>query len=275
MVSVSAAITYRNCIRTGYPFMEAILSMLPFVDEYLVNDGGSDDGTRESTRRLAETFPDKIVVYDMLDYPSSKWDCVSEQYNKMIEDAAGDWIFQGDADEVIHEDDHEPFRYILNHLSPSVDVLEHPRREIKAWRRLSSGRPYHPARTARNISHLHQRWPGYGGDEFLDDTGWIKHPRKIKCDVMVWHLYVVFPGNNLEKRKNDAMYIAPGDKYRVEIYERYKDREGKEYPDRKIADPIPNLPSLVRGLIGWGKYRVREELFDPDWLEEITGLSYC
>jgi len=274
MVSISGVITFRDCIKTGYPFMEAILSTLPMVDEYLVNDGGSTDGTKEYVDQLAELFPEKIHVHNIPDYKSDKWDCVSEQYNTMIAEATGDWVFQGDADEVLHENDLEPLQYIIMHVSDHVDVLEHPRRELKSWTRLSSGRPYYPARTARNIPNLHQRWPGYGGDEFLDDKGWIRHPRKIKCDVMIWHLYVVFPGNVLEKRKNDALFVAPGDKYRVEIYERYKERTNREYPDRVIKDPILNLPALVRGLVGWGRYRVREELFDIDWLEQTTGLKY-
>lgn len=274
MVSISSVITFRNCIRTGYPFMEAILSMLPIVDEYLINDGGSDDGTKEYIKRLADIFPDRINLYNMKDYKSDKWNCVSEQYNVMISDAIGDWIFQGDADEVVHENDLESLEYILQNASQKTDVLQHPRREIKAWKTLSSGRPYYPCRTARNIPHLHQRWAGYGGDEFLDDKGWITEPRRKKTNVMIWHFYVIFPGNVMEKRKNDATFIAPGDKYRVEIYEKYKDRKIQPQYDRNIKDLIPNLPALTKGMVGWGKYKVREELFDIEWLKKTTGLNY-
>lgn len=45
MTTVSGVYTCRNSIEVGYPFVEAILSALPLCDEFLINDGGSVDGT--------------------------------------------------------------------------------------------------------------------------------------------------------------------------------------------------------------------------------------
>lgn len=275
MTTISGVLTFRNCIKTGYPFLEAILSVLPIVDEYRINDGGSIDGTKEWLQKLKDVFPDKIILYDMQDYPSDRWECVSEQYNKMIEDSTGDWMFQGDADEVIHEQDIGALKAVIENISDDVDVLRFPRREIGGWMRLSGAdKPYHPCRAVRNIPGLYQKWESHGGDEFLDEAGWIKEPRRQKSDVMIWHLYTVFPGNNMEKWKNDATYVATGDDHRVRIFEERKNKRWSSGIDRVIVNPIPNLPALVKDMVGWDKYKVRGTLLDIDWLNFVTGLRY-
>jgi len=79
----------RNGIENGYPFAESILSALPLVDEYLMNDGGSTDGTLEVLQKMEETFP-KIRLYQIPDKPSVRWDCISDVINKFIKEATGD-----------------------------------------------------------------------------------------------------------------------------------------------------------------------------------------
>lgn len=37
---------------------------------------------------------------------------------------------------------------------------------------------------------------------------------------------------------------------------------------------MKNIPAIVEDIIGDGEYRLREELLDPDWVEEKTGLNY-
>jgi len=271
---ISGILTFRDCITNGYPFIEAILSVLPFVDEYLINDGGSVDGTKEHLEHLAEVFPDKIKLYNILDYASSRWDCVSEQYNTLIDESAGDWIFQGDADEIIHEKEAGKLKYTR---FTRANVLRFPRREVKwSWEQVSE-KPYWPARAARKIEGLHQHWPTHGGDEFLRyEDGkryWIRSPPECKkvLGMMIWHLYVIFPGNMLNKRKNDAEYVAREDSARVEVYERIRFRAKMR---TNVTDSSLDLPALIRGMVGWQEYRVREELFDKEWLRRLTGLYY-
>ena len=44
----SAYMFIRNGIKAGYTFLEAIENVLPFVDEFFILDGKSDDGTLEA-----------------------------------------------------------------------------------------------------------------------------------------------------------------------------------------------------------------------------------
>ncbi len=274
-MTISAVLSVRNTIETGYPFVESILSVLPVVDEYLLNDGGSTDGTAECLKRLKEVFPDKIRLFNIKDYRSERWECVSEQYNYMYSKAEGEWFFEGQADELIHEKEIKKLPLYMSFTK--ADVLRFPRSEVtQLWDRLSTS--YWAARAARNIEGMCQHWPSHGGDEWItiDSAGkhhWLRDPPECKKlpDLMIWHLYVIFPASVLAKRRNDALYIATEDVARVAAYERTKDR-----PERRFtATECPlDLPALARGLVGWRGYKVREELFDKSWLRATTGLDY-
>jgi glycosyltransferase involved in cell wall biosynthesis len=96
----------RNGVRFAYPFRESILSLLPSVDELIVNVGESDDGTLEIVQALADEFS-KIKVI------TSKWDdslreggrVLAQQTDIALAACTGKWAIYLQADEVLHEDD--------------------------------------------------------------------------------------------------------------------------------------------------------------------------
>lgn len=258
----------RNCIETGYPWVESILSAYPLCDEYYVNDGGSTDGTLETLYKLKETYP-RIQIFNISDEENVRWDSVSNQINTMIEDANGDTIFLGNADELIHEND---IHYIKEYINETKHrILRFDRREIRSdWSNLSK-EVYHPARIAKNIKGIRQDWNNYGGDEFLYDDGWPDPNREWRMGVVLYHLYNMFPLNRVAKLRNDAEYLAPGDETRVSQYQRMKDAKLTHVTPKNIYG---GLPALARGLPYMGKYYVRECLFDEKWVEGVTGLHY-
>lgn len=94
----------RNGFEYGYPFLEAIQSVLPICTEFVVAVGESSDKTREA---IAELNPGKIKIID------TKWDMnlraggkvFAQQANIALDNITGDWAFHIQADEVVHEDD--------------------------------------------------------------------------------------------------------------------------------------------------------------------------
>jgi hypothetical protein len=121
-------------------------------------------------------------------------------------------------------------------------------------------------------------WPSHGGDEFLEHFEgekwtWIRDPpRCVRVErPMWWHFLNIFPGNVLAKRKNDTEYVAQGDVHRAEIYEKIK---GWKFNPIRVNNPMENVPAIMKGHIGKFIYSVREELSDPEYLGEITGLEY-
>jgi len=94
----------RNAVRYDYPVVESIRSILPIVDELIVNVGRCEDGTLELIRsigdpkiRIVESVWDETLRKDGLIY--------SQQTNIALSHCTGDWAFYLQADEVIHEDD--------------------------------------------------------------------------------------------------------------------------------------------------------------------------
>ena len=94
----------RNGFEIGYPFIEAVLSILPLCDEFVIAIGESTDGTREAIEKL-NSQKIKIVdtVWDMNLREGGK--IFAQQANVALDHTTGDWAFHIQADEVIHERD--------------------------------------------------------------------------------------------------------------------------------------------------------------------------
>jgi len=152
--------------------------------------------------------------------------------------------------------------------------VRYQRREISQnWSKLSE-EVYHPARSARIVEGLYQNWNSYGGDEFLTPDGWIDPERTMQSPFIIYHLYSVFPANMLNKRKNDAEWLAPGDKGRVRILNTVKGRQFKMDGWAPPKNIYSDLPALAKGLPYMPLYKVRECLFNLEWLHRSTGLCY-
>ena len=94
----------RNAARYDYPVVESIRSILPIVDEFIVNVGRCDDGTLDLIRSIAD--PKIRIVESVWDESLRKDGLIySQQTNIALAHCAGDWAFYLQADEVIHEDD--------------------------------------------------------------------------------------------------------------------------------------------------------------------------
>lgn len=90
----------------GYPFKESILSILPLVDEFVVNVGESEDDTLEQIQNLQKQHPKiKIFTSSWCEKMQNKGYVYGQQ--KMIAQfqCSGDWAFYLEADEVLHEED--------------------------------------------------------------------------------------------------------------------------------------------------------------------------
>ena len=94
----------RNAIKFDYPIVEAITSILPLCDKFIVVVGNSSDNTKNLIERID---PEKIKIID------SNWDdslreggrVLAEETNKAIDQLPSDydWAFYIQGDEVVHE----------------------------------------------------------------------------------------------------------------------------------------------------------------------------
>jgi len=106
---VSAFTFIKNGQILGYPFLQSIKSILPIVDEFVINVGDSEDNTLEMIRSIKDK---KIRILE------SKWNSKMTDrgyvygHQKMIAqfNCTGDWAFYIEGDEVYHEKDLEQIR---------------------------------------------------------------------------------------------------------------------------------------------------------------------
>ena len=123
-MKISAFTFIKNGQILGYPFLQSIQSILPIVDEFIVNVGESEDNTLEIINSIEDN---KIRIIE------SKWNDQMQDrgyvygQQKMIAqfNCSGDWAFYIEGDEVYHEKDLELIRQsMLIHLNDSnVEAL--------------------------------------------------------------------------------------------------------------------------------------------------------
>ena len=123
-MKVSAFTFIKNGQILGYPFLQSIQSILPIVDEFVINVGESEDETLKMINSIEDK---KIRIIE------SKWnDGMTDRgyvygQQKMIAqyNCTGDWAFYIEGDEVYHEKDLEQIRECMEmHLNDSnVEAL--------------------------------------------------------------------------------------------------------------------------------------------------------
>lgn len=150
-MKVSAFTFIKNGQILGYPFLQSIQSVLPIVDEFIINVGDSDDDTLLLVESISSS---KIRII------KSRWnDGMKDRgyvygQQKMISqfNCTGDWAFYIEGDEIYHEND-------LNKIKSSMqDHLEDSNVEALVF----------------DFYHFY----GNGGT-YLDSPGWYRSEARI------------------------------------------------------------------------------------------------
>lgn len=123
-MKVSGFTFVRNGLIYDYPFRESIKSVLPLVDEMIVNVPYSDDKTYEAVMDIGSP---KLKVFQ------TEWGgekptggkILSHHTNLALQKCTGDWCFYIQADEVINENDNEKILQTMRDKisDPMVDGL--------------------------------------------------------------------------------------------------------------------------------------------------------
>jgi hypothetical protein len=122
-MKVSGFTFVRNAVKLDYPVVEAITSILPLCDEFIVLLGNSEDETRALIESIGS---EKIKIHE------SVWDerlrsggrVLADQTNKALSKVADDsvWAFYIQADEVVHESFHPAIRAAMNEYKFDLEV---------------------------------------------------------------------------------------------------------------------------------------------------------
>ncbi|OHX66955.1 glycosyltransferase family protein [Flammeovirga pacifica] len=187
----------KNAIKYDYPVVEAITSILPLCDEFVVAVGNCDDGTRE----LIENIDPKIRIIDTI------WDetlktggsVLADETNKAFKEIAKDsnWCFYIQGDEALHEDyiptvkqamlkykddnqvdgllfNYKHFYGSYDYVGASTKWYRHEIRVIKNNPEIYSYRDAQGFRKGDN-----QKLKVKAVDAFIYHYGWVRPPEKM------------------------------------------------------------------------------------------------
>ena len=107
---VSGFTFVRNVLKLDYPFLESIKSILPIVDEMVINVGDSEDATLDLVRSIKD--PKIKIIESIWDMSLRKDGLIyAQQTNIALANCRkdADWAFYLQADEILHEKDYEGF----------------------------------------------------------------------------------------------------------------------------------------------------------------------
>ena len=203
---VSGFTIARNVIKFDYPIVEAIRSILPLCDEFIVAVGKSEDETLQLIKSINDP---KIKIVETV------WDDTLREGGKVLADETNkaydaisekaDWCFYIQGDEVIHEKylpaikegilkwkgdksvDGLLFNY--THFYGSYDFVGDSRKwyrkEIRIVRKNSEIRSYKDAQGFRkkDNSKLHVK----AIDAYVYHYGWVKPPEAMQAKQESFH----------------------------------------------------------------------------------------
>ena len=224
-MKITGVTIIKNAVINDYPIKEAILSVLPVVDEMIVSIGDSEDDTEGLIRSISS---EKIkIVHSVWDKSVRKGGSVlAIETNKAMQHVSKDtdWIFYIQGDEVIHEKYYPSIRQATEKYLNDQKVdgfLFHYLHFYGNYQYVRDGRGWYKSETriirnGRNISSYRDA-QGFRIenkkinvaqiDAFVYHYGWVKDPRQMKTKQKNVAEFWVEDDASLEAfRKSDEVY---------------------------------------------------------------------
>ncbi|MCX6282081.1 MAG: glycosyltransferase family 2 protein [Bacteroidetes bacterium] len=284
-MKVSGFTFVRNAVKFDYPIEEAIRSILPLCDEFVVAAGNSDDSTREL---LASIDPAKVRIIDTVwdDNLREGGSVLAVETNKALDQVSedADWAFYIQADEVVPEQylpviresmeqwkDNarvEGLLFNYRHFFGSYDFVatsrDWYRREVRIIRKQSGIRSYKDAQGFRkdgrklNVKSI---------EAWMYHYGWVKPPgfqqAKQEAFHKHWHDDLWVQENVALSSEFDYNIIGGLNKFTGTHPEVMKKRitlknwDFRPDPLKNNLQPAQKALQTVERLIGWriGEYK--------------------
>lgn len=238
-MKVSGFTLIRNGTQFDYPYLESLRSLLPLVDEFIINVGKGDDDTLQQVQQFAaQEGQGKVIYFEsdwQLDNPEKKKGglILSEQTNAALYRCTGDWCIYLQADEVFHEADLPLIRKALEqahsnpkaegllfdylHFYGSFDVIQESRstyrREVRAVRRSANPKSVGDAQSFRKqdgskLTVIHSK-------SRVFHYGWVRKPDAMK--EKTYFMDQLYHGNPSEENQA-TMTPHTGQNYRYKKF---------------------------------------------------------
>jgi len=238
-VKLSGYTTTKNVIESDYPWQASIISLLGFCDEVVVVDGGSTDGTWEELQTMAAMQGDgRLRIYQVKrDWDNYRFAVFDGQQKAVARSLCkGDWCWQMDVDEVVHENDYDKVKKLARQIPKSVKVVCLP--VIDYWGKEDKVRvdvnPW-KWRLSRNDTHIthdipaqHRRYDGNGNVFSVGSDG---------CDYVHTDNYQPVPHMNFYTTQHEKI------RQQIIIDNDFKEQNLENYA-KFINAAVSELPSV-------------------------------
>lgn len=192
---ISGFLAIRNGLRGGYPFREAIASALPAVDEFVIVDGMSDDGTLPLLQQLAARYGKIRLSQHAWDGVSVNGSAIRNAQNFARGEARGEYLLQVDANEILPPEDVEAIRHLPSRF-PRKELFALPYLQLLGRLEFTSEMRWRFARNLPTIRSLYDGWTlGYSlrARDFLRPREWKRMLGRGALRLAQDHLAVDLP----------------------------------------------------------------------------------
>lgn len=209
----------RNAVKFDFPIVEAITSILPICDEFVVAVGKSEDETLELVRQID---PQKIRIIETVWDESLKDGGVvyAKETDKAFEaiSAQSDWAFYIQGDEVVHENDLPKIKAAMERWKDDKNVdglLFHYTHFYGSYDYIGDSPTWyrHEIRVVRNNKRIYSYRDAQGFrknnneklrvklvDARIYHYGWVKDPRVMQEKYV--HIHQYWHGGDVESHVN-------------------------------------------------------------------------
>lgn len=177
---ISGFMTLKNVLTSGYPFVEAISSILPICDELLISEGYSTDGTFTVLKNIANV--NKKVKIFRQEWPTNgKYTDITEVTNIVRAKCKYDYIFSIQANEIIHEDDVTLIK-ALPEICPQITAFTLPFIHLVKGYKFYEDFRLRLAKNLDNIVAVSDAWTLGVSESFITSEirKTIFHPRRLR-----------------------------------------------------------------------------------------------
>jgi Glycosyl transferase family 2. len=276
---ISGIMPTYNVLSGQYPFVECIILALPLVDEMIIMDLGSDDGTKDVLEKIASLNNKIKLKYINVDFEKYKsYEAIDINFiDTMYNDAKGNWIIAFHADEFFHPSEYDVIRKTIYkaHIE-NYNSIRHSLYHIDRLSYLCDDVNWNRVRIFRKIKGLVSKDAidgFYVNNCFEVPQGYVQsniQPELYSNDITSHHLGNIFLKGRILANMRHKDVFKTQDIVRIEHNEQLK-----EFYNIKDVDDLknfhffytyesfhPRLPDIFKGLMEMKEYYVRDELYN-------------
>ena len=259
-VSLSGCMVIKNGVRLGYPFVEAVMSIIDFVDKMLIVDGGSDDETVAVLIAMARVCSKLVLKSEPWPKVTTGGQVIAIATNSALKHCRGTHILYLQADEIHTEANMCRLRELLHQ---GYDSAAFPFLHFRtSWWKILANPAYVAA--VRCIPAREGVKSILDGVSFGGPIGHCASPELFPD--YIYHVGWVYDKNSIEKHINHALIYSDHPSY-IEKAEKAMNAKIENQPSLAAIDEeyvtMPfkeEHPAVIRHLLDLTEYQHKQGL---------------